>query len=163
MDYRSRIEYVWDPEQALAREAKPGESLVRMPTVSKEEFADWRREFAGRHNATLDASAQARLGQWESQGLPTYNLPRELQGLWNQEVKTRVEERLRGFFAKNGLEAPRHLVTEAAYTRTRGGKDDEALRTLIIECIRAMTREELEELRLPPSAILRAQRRDGVD
>lgn len=156
VDYRSGRRYVWDPTQLLAREASPDETSNILPTLSAEEFAQWRRKFAEQHQGEIGGE-DARLLRWAERGLPTKLLPVALQGPWIQEVKKKVEERIRGWFNSQGFALPAGLlVAKQSTTKVR---DDElaALRELVIECVRQMTRDELSEIKLPPAAILRGR------
>lgn len=157
LDYSSGRKYVWDDEQAIAREYLPtdGEKPV-LPTVSPEVLTTWRAEFVQRNESTTPD--KTKLQVWAERGLPTASLPPQLRGEWNAELKRRVGKTLRNWFEEHGLRMPadafslkRDSVDEGREARLR------ALRRLVLDCVAVMTEAELSDLRLPPKAILRAR------
>jgi len=120
-----------------------------LPTVSPDELSAWRGDFVAGQSA-IDPDTAARLTAWKEQRLPSTFLPLPLRGEWNQELKTRVEKRLRGWFDERRIRPPAdlssafpsHVVDRLA-----------ALRALIVECVSVMTDRELAEVRLPPTAV----------
>jgi hypothetical protein len=133
--------------------AEPSDHRPLLPTVTPEEVAAWRREFAERFRTGLSPSDVPRVEAWATSGLRTSFLPKRLQGPWNQHMKKRVTERLRQWFSDQAMATPADLVARAVPRRVP--PDADRLRTLLLRCIGAMTADELEEVRLPASALLR--------
>jgi hypothetical protein len=159
LDYSSGRQYVWDPVEQRARAA--GDNTVALPilpTVARKDFAGWRVEFVALHDAELDEKERAATIKWRDAGLATRLLPRKLQPLWNAELRSRVVERVKSWFGEQRLELPIDLTSAARQPDEKA--DVEALRSLIIDCVRVMTGRELRELRLPPAAVLRLRRPD---
>lgn len=71
---------------------------------------------------------------------------------WNDYLKKEVVKRLRDWFQEQKLPAPPDLV--AAREETTRSPDDE-LRRRLIACVRSMTKDELERVQIPSSALLR--------
>lgn len=159
LDYSSRNVYVWDGERAVpvAPELAQSDKRPRLPTMSADDLARWRARFAGEHGAGAPAGVSAALEAWRLEGLPTTSLPTPLHRLWNGELKRNVVERLDEWFRSSGIEAPWNLVETR---RAVSDRDDgeQQLRSLVIRCVEAMSRAELEELRLSPAVLLRARR-----
>lgn len=161
MDYSSKRTFVWDGTEGLAREIREGESdAFVLPTVTAETLNDWRAGFCSRFSETgTNTATLVRLETWQKGRLPSSFLPGPLRGDWNEELKTRVEKRLREWFSRKAVEPPADLVTDRT-PATAGDRDDrriEALRALVLACVQEMTERELAELPLPASAVLRVR------
>lgn len=151
MDYTSGKSFVWDAVQGQAREAAPGETDNQLPTISAKELGEWRDAFV----ATQALTPQ--LVRWRDDAHATKELPRGLRGEWNGFVKRRVESRLRSWFDTRGLELPAIADEPAPEGVVRSSIDE--LRALVAGCVSVMTAEELAEIRLPPSVVLRARQK----
>jgi hypothetical protein len=145
-DYRSGKRYAWDLVHAEARPARPEDSLI-IPTVSPGDLARWRDEFTA-----MQPSAQP-LEEWRSHGLGTRFLPVELQGPWNGFVREKVAARVEEWFRGNGIEPPQLLV--AVRGRDRSDPAAREIREALIACVRAMTLDELREIRVPAAVVAR--------
>jgi hypothetical protein len=146
MDYATGKKYAWDSGRGCAREAHENDLLL-LPTLTSEEMRAWREEFASTRSPTTEVD------RWKSEGLGTRDLPPGLRGPWNGFVRERVSARLTRWFTERQLdvptivEAPRVLATPAV----------EQVREVVAACVAVMTADELAELRLPPTAVLRAK------
>lgn len=149
VDFASGKKYVWDASQGRAREALPEDACL-LPTLSREEMATWRSEFVIAHGS------KPALQRWRDGSLGTKALPQELQGPWNGFVRDKVIERLRQWFSSQGIPIPPFI--QPVERAIEHESPVEQLRKVIAACVAVMTGEELAELRLPPSAVLRAQR-----
>ena len=170
MDYSSHDAYVLDSDTGLARAQKSTDyDLANLPTVSRDEVVSWRREFI----ETLETSIRTRfsdeLDEWARTGRQS-DLPGSIRGLWAGFNKRKVIDSLIGWFkerkqappkdmifATDGRDAPSsRAISEVVQTRR--------LRDLVIRAVRAMTYEELSQVALPASVILRITgRRSGED
>lgn len=157
LDYSSRQRYVWDSTLKQATPAKADDAGPFIPTISEDEFNRLRHSFV-EANLAGEGVAEDRLKRWASEGLPTAFLPARLRPLWNIELKKQVEERLRPWFTENHIEPPSDFAYQWQPSSSRSNSDQ--LRQFVINCIKAMTDEELAEIRIPASVAMRA-RPDG--
>jgi hypothetical protein len=157
LDYSSGKTYVWDEGRAVpvsTETAAEAAQQPQLPTVSSEILSEWREEFTkGAEAAGASPTTLAALEAWRLQGLPDRTLPTPVRRRWNGELKRHIVERLESWFEQHALTPPHDLVSIDAPRQTADANDE--LRQLVIRCVRGMTREELEELRLPPVALLR--------
>ena len=159
LDYSSGNRYLWDRESEQARAAVAAEPGPFLPTITEEELRQVRGAFASAHSGSLDEVLHSRVERWAAEGLPTALLPAHLRPLWNTELKRQVQTRLRAWFEEQGVQPPADLITEGALSRGAGGQEED-LRRFVLACVQAMTREQLEELRIP--AIVAQRARIGV-
>jgi hypothetical protein len=159
VDYKSGFTYVWDGVTALPVEARAGtEKLGRvLPTLNADELDSWKQEFLASVDSLIrgDPNAIEQTQKWLQRRLGTAYLPASLRTPWNQELKRRVIDRLTTWFATQGLTAPKGLLQPRSSGRDQSVGAD-TLRQLILRCVRIMTEDELRQLNLPPSAVLRA-------
>lgn len=148
MDFSSGKKYAWDTSQGRAREALPSDLLI-LPTLSADELGKWREEFVTAHGA------RPMLRQWSDKALGTNALPQDLRGPWNGFVRDKVVERLHHWFSSQKIQAP--SLIQAVASAVNHEPSVEQLRRLIAACVAVMTEAELSEVRLPPSAVLRAR------
>lgn len=159
LDYSGGRAYVWDADEAVAvpiEELSKDDPRPRLPTVDRETLALWRRQFAEKHLEDVPADLAATISAWRDEGRTSHALPTPVRRAWNGELKARVVERLDKWFRENGIAPPSPVVRTTGPANAKG--DTEALRDMVIRCVKVMTRSELDELRLPPSVLLRARR-----
>ena len=154
LDYSSGRRYIWDSSTNQAR-AATGESGPFMPTVTADEFRAWRAQFAAANRDAVAGDSAVRLQRWASESLPTAFLPARLRPLWNAELKKQVETRLQPWFAANGIQVPPDL--KYAWQEPPEKSSLEHLRQFAINCVRAMTEEELSELKIPARVAMRVR------
>jgi hypothetical protein len=161
IDYRSGLTYVWDGLIArpvdTSSTVNEEDSTPALPTLTIEEFDDWRRQFIERtaELTSEDPVAIEQAGRWLENRLGTRYLPAALRAPWNRELKQLVVDRLVSWFREHGIAPPADLLqTRPAAPRQVVGAD--TLRQLVLRCVRVMTEDELRQLSLPPSAVLRA-------
>lgn len=158
MDVGRAGEWYWNGDHVELLPLHPPEGMgyVRVPTFSADELAGLRQSFA--EHLTLTEDEQSLVHRWAGEFLPDAVLPVGLRGQWIATLKAAVLDRLRSWFASTGITEPVDLVQEPGFTPS----PDEPLgdlRSLVLRCIQHMTRAELEDLRLPPAALLRIMRR----
>jgi hypothetical protein len=151
-------DWYWDGEAAFFHPdaLEDAEGAHELPTLTSDDLRALRSAFAHRLRGP-DRTSEP-LQRWVSELLPDSVLPAHLRGQWVAALKLGVLRRLRTWFDAQDLRAPADLVEES----TRGPSRDDPLddlRSLVMKCVRVMTRSELEELRLSPSVLLRATRR----
>jgi hypothetical protein len=160
VDYRSGRTFVWDGQSARPAQVDDPE-LPNLPTQGPDEIDAWRRHFVDDHAADLgdDSEAQARARRWADERLPTATLPPLLRNQWNAELKRRVVETLLRWFSESRQKVPNDLIQSyrSLPVREQQGVPTDELRELVLRCVRAMTAEELRELRIPPAVYLRAR------
>ncbi|HXO21452.1 MAG TPA: hypothetical protein VOA87_16180 [Thermoanaerobaculia bacterium] len=164
MDYSSGAKFVWDATEGAARVAllSDDDSLPVIPTISEEELGALRKSFADRYAPTMTPSLGERLRTWQAKGLPSKFIPRGLLKDWNQTLKSHVSERLHSWFEASDIPEPADLLRPIAVAKSRAGEPGlNDLRSLVIDCVNAMSEEELMELKLPPAAVLRICRQHG--
>lgn len=165
MDYASNRTFVWDVNEGAAREIREGEAKdFALPTITPEILSEWRGSFCTRIGVGNGAALLGRLETWQKRRLPSTSLPGPLRGEWNHELKTRVDERLRAWFAEKGVPAPDDLLSERSDAGAAGeqpGRRVEALRGLVLACVQEMTERELAALPLPAAAVLRVRDHRG--
>ena len=151
-------DWFWDGVNAELLPVHPSgrTGYVPVPTFTREELSELRRSYRDQGKAT--GTDQQLIDTWISEQLPDSVLPTPLRGRWTALLKEAVLARLRGWFASTGSPEPTDLVQEPGPTRLREDTLDD-LRSLVVRCVQVMTRAELEELRLPPAAVLRSTRR----
>jgi hypothetical protein len=156
LDYASGLTYVWDASKGEAGPGAVGPGLIPVPTVTKGDLDVWRTEFAKRHaNGIVEVTEREALERWRTLGLSTASLPRQLIGAWNRELKSRVHDRIQEWAQREGIDLPRSIL--AGPKRDPAREELEQLRALVVACVQAMSKEELNELRLPPALMLKAK------
>jgi hypothetical protein len=162
LDYSSPGEYWWDGSRAVR--VKPGSSLEgaearRLPTATQEEFKAWRAEFVKRKSEE-SPGAGAFLHSWLDREEPLTALPGTFRIPWVVELKRRVLDRLEDWFTVNEIAPPPDLLIDesAPPPGSSGSGDPSSLRDYVLAVVGQMTREELEALNLPVSALLRVKR-----
>jgi hypothetical protein len=156
LDYTSGQVYLWDGRAAVGvpRDAAAPDAPL-LPTLTREEFAVWRSEFVDQALAE-NPLAEGTLCSWRDSEAGTAALPRLLRSVWIGELKGRVLSRLLGWFEERGIEPPADLVSDVL-RRPPADHDTEQIRELVLRCVAVMSRAQLEDLRLPPDAVLRAR------
>lgn len=149
--------FVWEEGTVIRvpQDEALGHAGPRLPTLTGPELDAWQSEYAGEQ--PTDARFSSVLESWARGDTPTATLPRHLQHLWYARLKRLVRERLESWFQENSLLVPGDMIELPATGRVRQSDPTSALRALVLACVRVMTEEELRDLRLPPSAILRSR------
>jgi hypothetical protein len=160
VDYQSGLTYVWDGLMALPLEVSAStrtEGTQVLPTISVDDTDTWRREFLIDHEDLIgdDPNTIGQARRWAENRLGTRYLPASLRTPWNNEFKRRVLDRLTTWFAEQGLLLPADLLQARPVVRNQNVAAD-TLRQLVLKCVSVMTEDELRQLSLPPSAVLRA-------
>jgi len=165
VDYRSGQRYVWNGSAAIREsevgQAEGGEFLI-LPTLSETEMDGWRDQFVSTNLSIVahDAALVAQAEDWRERRLSTTGLPGILRGRWNLALKESVVRRIRDWFASQEISPPGDLLqpSRGSSVQPRATAATDAIRDLVLQCVRVMTDDELRELRLPPAAVLRARR-----
>jgi hypothetical protein len=153
LDFSSGNKYVWDESKGVARPAADDEHRPMLPTLSAEELDALRTDFANIY-PVVDEDSAKRVDVWRTKRLPTHALPPPFQPAWNRYLKRKVQDRLSSWFAENNLAEPSRK--EAAASAVSPDQQLEQLRRFVIDCVRRMSRQELEELRISPALAMRA-------
>ena len=158
VDYKSGLRYVWDSGTAkpYASGVADQDAMV-LPTLRIEELDVWRREFleAVANLISDDLVGQEQARRWQANRLGTRFLPASLRTPWNQDLKRRVVDRLSTWFAEQDLPAPPDLL-QARPTAREQLVGVDTLRQLVLRCVQVMTENELRQVNLSPSVVLRA-------
>jgi hypothetical protein len=157
VDYSSGQIYVWDGEMAVPK-GDDADARPILPTLDQADVRRWREDFVGGTNLSEDANLGPYLAAWAKSESGTPGLPGPLRQQWIENFKNQVAQRLLDWFSENSIVPPSDLVEDARPGR-KAPTNVEALRSYVMDCVRAMNQAELEALRLPPSAALRAARR----
>jgi hypothetical protein len=162
IDYSTGKPYVYDPQSRIARPWVHGDlALPQFPTVSRDTVASWRDDFV----ASLDPATREKFGDslriWAGGRGRQADLPGSLRGGWGEFLKRKVAQNLLKWFQSRGIEPPEDMLTP---TERRIGPAAEAigevvesqrLRDMIISAVRAMTYDELSQVKFPAAVWLR--------
>ncbi len=163
LDYASGETYVLDIESGHARPGTSNDSnLPLAPTVSSDAVASWRNEFIESLALPVAEKFAEELRVWKAGKGRQSDLPHSVRGLWSGFIKKKVSGILFEWFDRLGESPPKDLIQtpnsrvvppaeaiqEVVHTRQ--------LRDYIIRAIRVMTYEELVQVTLPASVMLRA-------
>lgn len=163
IDFKSGRTYVWDGSAAVDGEQFEVEGVGRpkLPTITPETMERWRTEFSEsvRPHVSNDADKIA-LDRWRSEGLPARDLPSALRGRWSSVLKDHVVSILKDWFVGASIRVPQDLLLTGRRDKPARNTEPstEKVRDFVLRCISVMTDAELRDLRLPPAAVLRAQR-----
>jgi hypothetical protein len=165
LDYSSHRRYVLDPDTGLARpEGSDGHGLSEFPTVSAEDVAEWRHEFVDSLPEPAGEPYEDELRTWLTSSGRLAELPKALRSGWAEFLKRKVGVRLLEWYAERGESPPSDFLVDSD-TRALPPAEaiDEVVRTrqlrdLVIRAVRTMTYDELSDIRLPASIILRITR-----
>jgi len=162
LDYASGSAYVLREGRAIAvapQELTNADELW-LPTIEPEVLDAWRAEFHDQLAPDDLAPADVlQLRAWRDDRGSDRMLPGAVRRTWNARLKQHVLERLQRWYEARGLQLPADVVESVSPTpRPREADPTEQLRQLVQRCVATMTRAELEDLRLPPAAILRSAR-----
>lgn len=163
IDYRSGKKYVWDGSFAVASDKSTtgDRNYPELPTITAETMDGWRSEFSqGVESAISDDVDRDALDTWRIGGLPARGLPSALRGRWSAALKDHVVSILENWFSRESLPVPSDLLLSGRREKRPRTVEPstEKIREFVLRCVSAMTDEELRELRLPPAAVMRAQR-----
>ena len=160
LDYSSGTQYVWDLADLRARPIRSGENSPIISIVTQPKLKEWRREFIDDYIDTnlITPEQEGQVGSWITEHLPTSHLPTHLIPHWNGFLRDKVQQQLLTWFHESGIEPPQDLVTTVRERTSRKQSDAEALRRLILRVVGRMTERELEQLNLPPRAVMRVMR-----
>lgn len=153
LDYSSGRKYWWNGERVVSDEEDAAPQGELLPTLSEEEFKAWRQEFVQVQSRENSEYASFLYG-WLERAEPLAQLPTGLRIPWVVELKRRVLTHLEEWFEAKDLPLPPDLVT---HSRPKKRTDTDLLRDQVLAVVRSMSREELESLMLPASALLRAR------
>lgn len=170
IDYGSGNVYVLDPDTGLARPRTNIDiALPQLPAASREEVSSWRREFIESLEPSVRARFTDELTTWAESGGRQSELPGSIRGQWAEFLKRKVIHILLAWFADQKILPPKDMVfaTEGHSLPSSPAIEEvvetRQLRNLIINAVRAMTYEELSQVSLPASVVLRISRRPGQD
>jgi hypothetical protein len=166
LDFSSDGEYVWRDGRAVllaTGDVAQVDDVDRVPTITAERLDEWRSTFVAESvSAGLSPRILEGLQLWQSERRPDWTLPRFVRRRWNARLKRFVLEAILDWFGVRGESAPEDLVdvTPRAARPSSSERHEEVdqLRDVVVRLVRVMTREELEELRLPAAAYLRLRR-----
>ena len=152
MDFAGEVRYVWDNDEGVAKPASDcaADGPV-MPTITVEQFTKWKKAFA---DSVDDAEQDARFKDWAENLRPANFLAGRVRHRWNEHLKKEVENHLSAWFQQQKLPVPPDLL-ETSHGANRSPGDE--LRRRLIACVRSMTRDELERVQIPSSALLRVK------
>ena len=152
MGFSRYARYVWDNDGGVSRPASEcAAGGPVMPTITVEQFTKWKKTFA---DSVDDAEQDVRFNDWVENLRPTKFLSTRVRHRWNDHLKKEVENHLSAWFHQQKLPLPPDLL------ETREGTErspDDELRRRLIACVRSMTKDELERVQIPSSALLRVK------
>ena len=150
MDFSGGARYVWDNAKGVAKLASECTAGgPAMPTITVEQFTAWKKAFA---DSVDNAEQDDRFKDWVGNLRPAIFLAAHIRNRWYDHLKKEVENHLRVWFEEQKLPLPADLL-ETQEAAVRSPEDE--LRRRLIACVRSMTKEELERVQIPSSALLR--------
>lgn len=152
LDYSSGNRYVWDSDSGQAVVVVGETQAPALPTLSAEGMKVWKAEFVASLPAT--SASQDRVLAWQGDNLPTTVLPSEARFGWNRYLKQKVLTTLAEWFQQQQIASP-VLIAQPAPISDKPD-ETEQLRAFVIECVRKMSRAELEQVSIPSSVAFRA-------
>lgn len=167
LDFASEGEYVWRDGRAVLLapgDVAPVDDIDRVPTITAERLDEWRSTFVAESvSEGLSPRIVDGLRLWQSERRPDWTIARFVRRRWNARLKKFVLRAIQDWFEARGESAPDDLVSVTSRAQRRPSSsphqdDVDQLRDVVVRLVRAMTREELEELRLPAAAYLRLTR-----
>ncbi|MEE2854459.1 MAG: OST-HTH/LOTUS domain-containing protein [Actinomycetota bacterium] len=151
LDYTWDGVYVWDGSRAVRVAADEVGDRLRLPTISSDDMAAWRQDFANQHT-------DRELDEWVQHGHGTLALPPDLRKPWNQLVKSNAVDILSTWFRKQGLEMPEDTFASSASKRASPDHiEAEELRRFLLRCVAVMRPSELKAVQIPASVAFRAR------
>lgn len=156
MDYSAGHGWAWESGAVVPADDDAKPSLL-LPTISVGELQDLRSNFkSGLEGQSLSLADQRQVSDWYEHQSGTSALPKVLRGLWNEQLKVTVIDRLTTFFARLGIEPPFDML-EVTVTGRQNQKVDQknSLRELAQACVTAMSDAELSQLQFPAAVIVR--------
>ena len=155
LDYRRPETWVWDPEAQVARAVLFADgSTLAMPTANDDLVLKWRSEFAELHRESFSATSKDGLEAWVASGRATA-IPQSLKREWSSFIKSKVISTLAQWANDNSVTLSPFDEGDAPTARE---SEVLQLRALVIRFVNLMTLEELHQLQIPATVILRTQR-----
>jgi hypothetical protein len=153
LDYSSGNRFQWNAANRVAEPAPVESEGPLLPTISPDDLKEWKNDFLSGRTGANEQSDQ--LEAWVDEGLPTAALPVVMRPAWNKYLKRKVHDRLKEWFDAQSITPP-PINEEVNYAISRTPEHD-ALRAFVLECVKLMSKEELEKLPIPSSVALRAK------
>lgn len=163
MDYDAGQPYVLLNGQAVLASEVPADAVASppLPTLTADELSAWREDFTRSAERIIAGhpESQERLRRWVEGRKGTRALPTILQGRWNAYLSEAVLVRLQHWFAKQGVPAPANMALARERLRrpelAQQVSEENTLRRALIECLGKMTYDELRQVMLPATSLVR--------
>lgn len=164
LDYSSSTPTIWDAEQGIARARQLMDlpETPALPTLDKGELERWRLEYAETLKAEVAHAEAEKIASWVTGSGALATLPKRFRAGWIELLKRRVADRLIEWFNSNSIPVPPDIFIRAeARGRTSDTPTmDEVVRTrrlrgLLVSALQQMTYEEMSDLRIPASVLVR--------
>lgn len=163
MDYDAGQSYVLVEGRAVLESEVPVDAVASppLPTLTTDELSAWREDFTRSAERIIAGhpESQERLRRWVEGRKGTRALPSILQSRWNAYLSAAVLDRLQDWFAKQGVPAPADMALARERLRrpelAQQVNEENALRRALIECLGKMTYDELRQVMLPATSLLR--------
>lgn len=151
LDYTWGGAYVWDGSSAVRVELDEVGEQPRLPTISSDDMAAWRQDFANLH-------PDRQLEDWVQRGRATLALPPDLRLPWNLLVKSKAIALLSDWFENQGLKLPPDMFASSTNKRMLADHAEaEELRRFLLRCVAVMKPSELKAVQIPASVAFRAR------
>ncbi|MGH7869496.1 MAG: hypothetical protein ACREP9_18150, partial [Candidatus Dormibacteraceae bacterium] len=152
LDYRRNETWVWDEDAKVAMPIPdPSASSLRMPTVDDEKVRRWREEFATIVAENFSTTSQDELADWINNGRAIL-LPPYLKRDWSSFIKSKVRAQISDWAKTNGI-----FLADLYEGIAPTARESEVvqLRALLTRAINSMSLEELHQLQIPITVVLR--------
>ncbi|MBS1861601.1 MAG: hypothetical protein JSS68_07795 [Actinobacteria bacterium] len=157
LDYTSGATYRWNGSEAVripsGEEVDEAAAGPLLPTLSQDEFKEWRSKFVN-EQSHADSGVATLLYGWLERGEPLAVLPTPLRIAWVVALKRRVHQRLISWFEGEHLSLPADLIVAHQEAPVAAAGSD-LLRERLIAAIGRMSDAEIAQVTIPASALLR--------
>lgn len=153
---RSGTTYVWDvlTEQAREQTLLDGQSQFVLPSIGPEELAKLRAQFSAER--VQDPQMKDRIAGWlDDFATP---IPKRIRREWAEYLKSVAVTRVQEWFQMRGIQPPADLLQFASTADLPATSDVVRTRTLkssLLRAIQMMTEEELRQVLVPASVLMR--------
>ena len=154
LDYSSGAQYVWDPRTQSAVVQGVDTQGPLLPKISAAQFDEWKKAFID--ELTVEVLEKNRVDQWLAKALPTIALPPRFRGPWSVFLKNKVQVILEAWFKEQSLTPP---SSPSVHPEVPPQDETEKLRDFVLNCVKSMSRMELEALALPAISAFRTAAR----
>lgn len=157
VDYRSGLNYVWDPGRARAVgiEGTDNENRPTFPTIHADDVRAWRAECARKWVSLNGDAVHDSIEAWVDD--PRVRVSHRFLETWRADQRERVAARIAEFFESAGVPTPADAFPSASPPE----KPALTARELVRLAAEVMSDSEIDSLQLPVRVVFRALQHGG--